>query len=563
MVVADPSKQPKIMRTTLLKTAFLVGLAGSAGAQSNWTGTVDQDWNNAANWTAGVPGINSKANINVATGNFPQISTAVNKSATAGGNDLWVGTGAGQSGRLDINNAGSLDTSGTWMIIGDNGGTGTVNVNSGGSLVSNNLLRLGNGAGSSGFLNVAAGGVVNVAGASNLSATSKISVDGSGSLTTTAGDRDIQNLTATAFTGVISSGRDVEFDTLTSAISGGSVTAAGQIFVGRGETGVLNMTSGSASSGAWLVVGIGATGNGSFNLSGGTVTASTVGGAAFSTIGAGGGTGLVHQTGGTWIDNNKTVLGENAGGTGTFQLDGGLLRTGAVETGGGTGNLNLNGGTLRATRNSANFISANTTVNVQNGGARIDTDGFNVTAAANLVGTGSLEKQGAGTLTLSGNGNSVGQVLVSAGTLFVTGALTSTGTISVTGTGSIGAGDASSGITGNLAIAEGGTLDISLGLLTLGSGATLSFGGFDFDDIIGFDVDTAANGTYTLIEGDFTLNPANLAHFGAGNALDLGGGRSAFFKEGSLAVTVIPEPSAALLAGIGALGLLRRRRAVR
>jgi hypothetical protein len=109
-------------------------------------------------------------------------------------------------------------------------------------------------------------------------------------------------------------------------------------------------------------------------------------------------------------------------------------------------------------------------------------------------------------------------------------------------------------------LAAGGTLDISQGLLTLAPGTTLSFGGFDFGDIIGFDVNTAAVGTHTLVLGDFTLNTTNLAHFGAGNALDLGGGRSAYFSEGSLAVTIIPEPSAALLAGIGALAMLRRRR---
>jgi hypothetical protein len=309
-----------------------------------------------------------------------------------------------------------------------------------------------------------------------------------------------------------------------------------------------------------MVVGIGAGGNGTFNLDGGSVTSAAVNTGAFSTIGAGGGTGTVNQSAGTWTDGNKTVLGENSGGTGNYNLNGGTLLTGRVETGPGTRNLNLNGGVLKAVRNESNFISANTTVNVQAGGAKIDTNGFNVTAAANLVGTGALEKQGAGTLTLSGTGNSVGSISVSAGTLFVTGALASSGTISVSGTGSIGSGDAGSGITGNVTIAEGGTLDISQGLLTLGSGATLSFGGFDFGDVIGFDVTTAALGLHTLVLGDFTLDTTNLAHFGESNALDLGGGRSAYFTEGSLAVVIIPEPGVALLGSIGLLALLRRRR---
>ncbi len=551
------------MRSTLLKTAFLAGLAGSAQAQTTWTGAAGQDWSNAGNWTAGVPGINSRATINIATGNFAQITTAVNKSATVGGNDLWIGNGTGTSGRLEINNGGSLNTNAAWMFVGNGGGTGTFNVNAGGSYTTDNDVRFG-----AGTINVnggtfTAGRIVGNGGASG-----QINVSGAGSLTTTNastsnGSPDLQNLAVSSFTGSISAARNANFrNGATSDMSAGSIATlgGGEIRIGNGGSHTFNQSGGSISTASWMVVGIAAGGNGTFNMTGGSVTSGTVNTGAFTTIGAGGGTGTVNQSGGTWTDGNKTMVGENAGGTGTFNLNGGTLATGRVETGGGTGNLNLNGGVLKALRNETNFISANTTVNVQSGGAKIDTNGFNVTTGANLVGTGSLEKQGNGTLTLSGNGNSVGSILVSAGTLYVTGALTSSGTVSVTGTGSIGSGDAGSGITGNVNIAAGGTLDISQGLLTLAPGTTLSFGGFDFGDIIGFDVNTAAVGTHTLVLGDFTLDTTNLANFGAGNALDLGGGRSAYFSEGSLAVTIIPEPSAALLAGIGALAMLRRRR---
>jgi MYXO-CTERM domain-containing protein len=88
----------------------------------------------------------------------------------------------------------------------------------------------------------------------------------------------------------------------------------------------------------------------------------------------------------------------------------------------------------------------------------------------------------------------------------------------------------------------------------------VSFGGFNFNNIIGFDVLTAAPGTYTLIDGDFTLDSTNIAHFGIGNALDLGGEKYAYFQSGSLAVTIVPEPAAALLGAVGALAFLRRRR---
>ena len=551
------------MRSTLLKTAFLAGLAGSAQAQTTWTGAAGQDWSNAGNWTAGVPGINSKATINIATGNFAQITTAVNKSATVGGNDLWIGNGTGTSGRLDINNGGSLNTNAAWMFVGNGGGTGTFNVNAGGSYTTDNDVRFG-----AGTINVNGGTFTAARIVGNGGASGQINVSGAGSLTTTSagtsnGSPDLQNLAVSSFTGSISAARNANFrNGATSDMSAGSITTlgGGEIRIGNGGSHTFTQSGGSISTAAWMVVGISAGGNGTFNMTGGSVTSGTVNTGAFTTIGAGGGTGVVNQSGGTWTDGNKTMVGENAGGTGTFNLNGGTLATGRVETGAGTGNLNLNGGVLKALRNETNFISANTTVNVQSGGAKIDTNGFNVTTGANLVGTGSLEKQGNGTLTLSGNGNSVGGISVTAGTLYVTGALTSTGTITVSGSGSIGSGDAGSGITGNVNIAAGGTLDISQGLLTLGSGTTLSFGGFDFDDILGFDVNTAALGVHTLVLGDFTLDTTNLAHFGANNALDLGGGRSAYFSEGSLAVTIVPEPSAALLAGIGALAFLRRRR---
>ncbi|WP_193211339.1 beta strand repeat-containing protein [Luteolibacter marinus] len=543
------------MRQRLLNTAALVGMASAAYGQTWTNGGGDQLWENGSNWSGGVVPQTGLLYINTATpGQTPILSSAVElKSA-----DSFIGQGAGISGVLDINAGGSVDTSTKWMFIGDAGGTGTVNVNAGGSLSSDNLLRLGNGGGT-GFLNIAAGGVVNVAGASNLSATSKISITGDGSLTTTANNRDIQNLTATSFTGLISSGRDVEFDTITSDVSGGTVSAGGQIFIGRGETGQLDLNSGEIGSGAWLVVGIGAGGNGTFNVNDGTINSSQTSG--FTTIGADGGTGVVNQSGGTWTEFNKTILGENANGSGSYYLTGGIHQTGAIETGGGTGYFELNGGTLRAGRNESNFINATTSVVVGSSGGAIDTNGFDVSSNADLTGTGALAKQGGGSLNLAGAANSLGSVSVSAGTLFISGALGTTDGVLVGAGAAIGAGDLDGGaLTGDLEIAAGGLIDISRGLLLVSSG-TVTFGDFGFGDIVGFDVNSAANGTYTLIDGDFTLDSSNIANFGEGNALDLGGGRFAYFGEGSLTAIVVPEPSIALLGGFGLLGLLRRRRA--
>lgn len=554
------------MRKTLLNTALLVGSVGMAGAQTVWNGSASQDWTNAANWSAGVPGVNSRATINVSTGNTPIITTAVNKSATAGGNDLWLGNGTGTSGRLDINSGGSLNTNGTWVFIGNGGGSGTLNVNSGGSFTTDNDVRF-----NVGTINVNSGGsltagrVVGTGGASG-----QINVAGTGSLTTLGtgtanGSPDLLNVAVSSFSGNISAARNLNFRNGTASdMSGGSITTGGEIRIGNGGSHTFSQSAGSIATGQWMVVGIGAGGNGTFNLSGtGSVSSANASAStAFTTIGAGGGTGTVNMTGGTWTDINRTFLGENAGGTGNFNLDGGVLHTGRVETGAGAGNLNFDGGTLRAYRAETNFITNNTTVRVEDGGANIDTNGFNVTTSANIIESGSstggqLKKEGAGTLTLSGTGNSVNNVLVSAGTLLVTGQLGTTAGTTVASGAAIGGNGT---LVGNLTVSDGGRIDVSLGMLAVSNSSTVSFGGFDFDDIVGFDVNTAADGTYTLLSGDFNLNSAGIAHFGEANKLSLGGGRFAWFEEGSLNVVVVPEPGSVLLSLAGSLLLMARRR---
>ena len=57
-----------------------------------------------------------------------------------------------------------------------------------------------------------------------------------------------------------------------------------------------------------------------------------------------------------------------------------------------------------------------------------------------------------------------------------------------------------------------------------------------------------------------TVNTTNLDNLGYANAYDIGGGRKAYFQNGSLQLVVVPEPSSALLLGVSALGMFMRRR---
>lgn len=100
-----------------------------------------------------------------------------------------------------------------------------------------------------------------------------------------------------------------------------------------------------------------------------------------------------------------------------------------------TSTFNFNGGTLRAATNdyAAVFMQGLDNAFVLDGGAIIDTAGFNVTVGQALLqagtGVGGLTKQGAGILYLSGVNTYTGPTLVNAGGLAGTGSLNSPVTV--------------------------------------------------------------------------------------------------------------------------------------
>jgi hypothetical protein len=102
------------------------------------------------------------------------------------------------------------------------------------------------------------------------------------------------------------------------------------------------------------------------------------------------------------------------------------------------------------------------------------------------------------------------------------------------------------------ALQDSNPLDVA-GMTTFGSG-------FGIDNLTGMDWDLVANGTYTLITGN--INTTNLSNLDLANKLAIGTlpERYAYFQSGSLQLVVIPEPASALLASLGAMALLRRRR---
>jgi len=538
----------------LVLTVGLTATGGITATAANWTGATNQDWNTLTNWDADPNGVNDT--VNVATGNFPVITTTPTFTPI----DLFIGSGTGNSGRLD-QTAGTLATgAGNWMWAGESGGTGTYNLSGTGSLTA-------------GALNVGAWG--------SAGATGTVNMNTSGTMTLTAGSRpfglgdasllvgengssgtfNLQNGTVDAnLSAVFSAGAG---SSATLMMSGGSFNTTGEFQFGRSATATGTQSGGTNSSTSYFVIGRDSGGAGTYNLSGGTVNAATTGGFAVmaSTSGSQGtlnvsGTGTFNSTVGGMIvgeggsgalsisgsgvvniGTNGYQLGTTASGAGTINLNGGTLQGSSVFKGSGTGSFNFNGGTLKATTTSTTFMTGLTAASVQSGGANIDTNGFDITIGQALLdggGGGGLTKTGLGTLLLSNAANTY------------TGAtLISNGTLATDLTGSLG--------TGNVTVA-----DLTGAGLTLGNGSSIADTATLFFGDAG--VITLNNATTDIVLGITQTEDSQSIGAGTFTAAQLNSffGVTSFGGTGTL--TVVPEPAVSLLGGLGLFGILRRRR---
>jgi autotransporter-associated beta strand protein len=210
-------------------------------------------------------------------------------------------------------------------------------------------------------------------------------------------------------------------------------------------------------------------------------------------------------------------------------------------------------------------------VNVQlgTGGGIFDTNGFSTQITqgiANVSGqTGSLTKQGSGTLTLSGNNSYTGGTTVAAGTLVAgTAGALSTGSVSLNG----GALELSSTLTLGASLTSTNTadtlkFDLAPAVNSSSAAITLSGGNYDFHLATSFTIDLnnqfSTPGLYHLIAG----GTGNADFLGTYNIINSNSNDSYSFSNGDLLVQTVPEPGAvvSLIGGIGMLlGLQRRRR---
>jgi hypothetical protein len=477
--------------------------------------------------------------------------------------------GGGATGVMDV--TGGSVTTGSWLVLGRNGaGNGLLNV-TGGSVTSNSnniALNWANTAGSLSILNVGGGAsAATVTGVSN--AGNYFDVTQSNTTGTTGVANLLSNGTLTVAKVQGSNGGSTGLFNFNGGTLKATAANAGANFMTSGNVDAVTVYSGGGTihnNGTNITIGnaLGAaTGNGVTSI------AVTNGGSGY--IGA----PMVKITGGT--GNTATgyaVMADDGTGNGTFKV------SSIVITSGGTYSVDP------------------TTVTLTGGGASTAATIGTITTAANT--SGGMTFTGSGTTTLTNTNTYTGKTTVTGGTLALgaSGSIATSSEISLNGGNfnisavagySIGAAQTLSGnggsVTGDITV--NGTLAIgnSPGAMTFNNNLTIgssAISNFELTDIafgLGtYDLAQSGIGSQTVTFGGtlnlfFTggsyadnstvqiFNFDNYAgNFTTVNFSGLGVGQSAVFNSSTGFVTVVPEPQAALLGGIGMLALLRRRR---
>jgi autotransporter-associated beta strand protein len=339
------------------------------------------------------------------------------------------------------------------------------------------------------------------AGTAVLSGTNSVSV---GALQIANGILEIAGGTTTSSAGLSVSRNafgvnDAVLSTL--RVTGGALNiTGGSFFTGRSTNGgsnvslasLIEQTGGSITYGGTAMNLADGGGVSRLDLSGGTFTSTSAG--MLLGVRAGvtlniSGTALVTLPSIGYFHSDAVT---GTGRTSTINLNGGTLVVGNISSNStaNTSNLVLNGGLLQARSNAT--INANlTSITVGSGGARFDTNGFDVTVgrAMTLVSgtSGGLTKSGAGTLTLQGINTYTGAVSVQAGTLLLTAS-----------TAANASGLGSGGSSNTVTVAQGATLRFASNNRTAGYHAAnvfLNGGTITFDTS---DNSFAASSTLTM-----------------------------------------------------------------
>lgn len=511
---------------------IMIVLASRAWADTSWTGAAaDNNFNNAADWTAGVPNSATNANLtgasgetlvigaNVATGaaganldNPLVLDTSSGVTLSIGGDATFTGNGAlTKSGAGTLTLSGATNQFSSFLITG-----GVGNQLAGATSLSEFAVGTGTTAGvaNTGSFILSSGSIkVDIPSSNSPTPSFRVGdFGGTGTFTQEAGTTvTIGSSTQDASLTIGNQGGNGTYN-----LNGGTLTVVqGYLDLGR---------STDASYG---------TGSGQLNVSGGLLEIQNgaylaLGGNSSPTVQ---GAGVLTQTGGTIRIDAGGAFYLTAYGTGTYNLDGGTLQVGGTglqaRFGAGVAgaNFNFGGGTIQVY---GSALTTDAAVNLVAGtSSTIDTNGLGATFTGAITGTGSLVKTGLGDLTLDNAGNSVGSLLVSQGQVDQTG-----GTLAIT--------------NGSLGVAQGTAYNLDSGILQVGGangitgGGTLNLGGGTLQ-VTGSDlssdtatvlvvgttstIDTGAfNASLGDVSGSGSLNKGGMGELDLGGTINLGAG---------------------------------------
>lgn len=461
---------------TSIASMTTVCLISQVGAQTTWIGNTDNNLNNAANWSAGVP----TGSVNSIFTNAGSSGTTLSLTA-----DLqFVGGSAPTSNGMLFDGAGFTITGNSatrQLTIGGQGlainTTNTITIDA--PRVRRNASNTFEFLGSSGNL------VINGDFSTNITA---------GTDTLTRVDFSAGNNSTLTFNGNIVN-----------------------VFTGAAGAGLGNLTISSAGTGNKVVF------NNISNI--GYTGAVTIGNNAQLHLGSGGTKGTLAGSASISLGNSASTFVVNQSDTVTQGTEFALTITGAgklEQRGTGTTILNSTTGYTGAT----DVFGGNLIIN-----------GNTSTSLLTTVKTGA---------TLGGTGT-VGAVVVDSSGIFAPG---DSGIESINVNGNL---TLSSGSFSNFEISTAGDIaDLAI------SSALLTFGGTLNVTRIGGAL--VAGDTFNLFDWSSatgTFSTVNLPSLDTGLEWD----QSSLYSNGQISVAAIPEPSAALLGGLGVLALLRRRRA--
>lgn len=218
-----------------------------------------------------------------------------------------------------------------------------------------------------------------------------------------------------------------------------------------------------------LTVGLNTNASGTLIVNSGTIIAGAGGAGLFAespngiVVGGTAATGTMIVNGGQVIDAQVLLLGQDAGASGTLDLNGGLLQVNSITNSGGptTSVANFNGGTLQAATNNPDFLNPGPTYNVLSNGLVLDDNGFTLNITAGLqpgdAFSGGLIKKGAGTVYLDAGSSYIGATVVTNGSLGGVGFIS--GPLVVGPAGNLAPGDAGANVGGPFAVNSNMTLN--------------------------------------------------------------------------------------------------------